>query len=1248
MAFSILQWNCRSIFNKLPEFKYYLSSLQELPDFICLQETFLSTKYNPHISGYSLVRKDRPLAQGKGGGICMFIKTGINYNELYDFEDIDGNEEIMAIEVNGITLVNLYNKPNNHLSINTLNALSKFKKVLVVGDFNAHHPMWGSSRLNYSGSVLADWLRSTDYIMLNTSKPTYISDSNPHSWSLLDLSIASPNLANCCNTIVTADYNGSDHCIVLTHIKGNIRLNKTFIPRWSINRANWDAFKTLCGTRLNNSLFTGCIDKCVENISESIISAATESIPKTKPSAKPSVPWWNKSCTSAVKARNHAFHRMRRITTPENVFIYKRKKAEARKTIHEAKINSWQEYCNSLNNNSKLTQVWKTLKRFSGRSNNFGVSVLYENNKIAKSDHEKADLLAKQFYSVSSTNNFQQEFLQRKHIITNLCAKSISSTRNLDPRLNMPLTANEFGACLRYTKNTAPGGDQICYEMLKHLSDSSINVIIKLFNRIWFSGEFPSLWRHSIVIPIHKNGKPIQHPLSYRPISLTSNLCKTMEKIVAKRLTWYLEHNNLIHLSQSGFRHRRRSTDNLIRLHDTIYKALANDRSVMAVFLDIEKAYDMVYKDALLLKLLRLGINGPIFNFIKSFITNRTFQVRVSSSYSEVNNLENGIPQGSILSPILFSIMINDLPECLDCPTALYADDFCFFQVGRDISELQNNMKKNLHKVFVWCQDWGFKISTTKSAALLFSKRKKLPKLCLEINSFTIPFKNEYKYLGVLFQSNGSYINHVKNIVHKCEKRLNILRSIKGTSWGASKLPMIALYRALIRSVTDYAQEVYFSKDVQRYIEQIQNQALRLCTGAMKSTPIVCLQHSCNELPPQLRYEQLCLNYKAHLLTFKSHPAHTVISDSWYNWYPNNLNYKSFHMFTDHFFTDFLDTNSFPSSIISNILLTPILPYWTLAPFHLDLFLLNHACLNSNAVSVQQLFLEHIHNNYNDFLLIYTDGSKSTLGTSSSFYVHRFDFKQVTKLTKFSSVFTAELFAILQTLYWISTKRYKKNVIITDSLSSLQAISHCTFGKNVLVNKILMLHSFLVKSGLEISFIWVPSHSGIYGNEMADKLAKLETSNSPPNAFGQIARKQIDVSINFLEMKSIIKNYVYTLWDKLYKSSVTGSFYKFIFPSVFVSSSSCSPIFFRLRTGHCKLKYHLSRLQIYPSGVCPFCPALEDVPHYLLNCKKHTKFRNILRNQLANHDLTLTISSVLSDLAESFVIEYVKNTGYSL
>ena len=246
--------------------------------------------------------------------------------------------------------------------------------------------------------------------------------------------------------------------------------------------------------------------------------------------------------------------------------------------------------------------------------------------------------------------------------------------------------------------------------------------------------------------------------------------------------------------------------------------------------------------------------------------------------------MENGVPQGSILSPILFAILINDLPDVFSCPAALYMQTIAVF--GKtDISQLDYIIQDNLNTVQTWCSKWGFKISLPKSAAVLFTRKRTVPDIKIKSNQTEIPIKSEFKYLGIMFQSNGSYNKHNKYAVNKCNKRLNLLRAIKGTSWGSSKAPMLTLHRSLIRSITDHGMEIYFnSSNENRYeIEKIQNEALRLCTGALKSTPVYSLLHACNEMPPNIRYLQLCLFYRTHLLTFSEHPTLSVIQDCWFD-----------------------------------------------------------------------------------------------------------------------------------------------------------------------------------------------------------------------------------------------------------------------------------------------------------------------------------------------------------------------------
>ena len=293
----------------------------------------------------------------------------------------------------------------------------------------------------------------------------------------------------------------------------------------------------------------------------------------------------------------------------------------------------------------------------------------------------------------------------------------------------------------------------------------------------------------------------------------------------------------------------------------------------------LEKAYDLVYKDILLIKLLNLGVTGFMLNFIAAFLTNRSFQVRISSTHSHVKHLHNGIPQGSVQSPLLFAVIINDLPTCLTSEVALFADDVCFWETDTDIKVLNKLAQSSLNKINAWCNINGFKMSINKSAALLFTKKRKNKQVSLILNNQTIEVKHQFKYLGIIFQENGLYNAHFRYVHDKCLKRINLLRMLKGTSWGVSKDPLLCIYRALIRPIIEYGMEIYFnsSDSTLKQIEKIQTECLRICAGAMRSTPINCLQVHCNEMSLKLKFEQLCLNFRAYLGTFANHPSSSVI-----------------------------------------------------------------------------------------------------------------------------------------------------------------------------------------------------------------------------------------------------------------------------------------------------------------------------------------------------------------------------------
>lgn len=249
-----------------------------------------------------------------------------------------------------------------------------------------------------------------------------------------------------------------------------------------------------------------------------------------------------------------------------------------------------------------------------------------------------------------------------------------------------------------------------------------------------------------------------------------------MERIIVRRLSHILEPRGILTNIQSGFRKGRSTTDALVRVSNDVDKALRMKELMTIVYFDIEKAYDTMWREGLLIKLSSMGIGGRLYNWIMDFLTGRKIQVKVGSEVSIKFDVDNGIPQGSVISPILFNIMING---CIR--SALYADD------GRNVSYVLGNIRKAIREVEMWSYKWGFKMSTRKSCYMMFTKKRKCHDERLTLYEQPMVNVNEFKYLELLFDSRSPWKTHIKHLETKYKKVINLLRAVAGCDWGADR-----------------------------------------------------------------------------------------------------------------------------------------------------------------------------------------------------------------------------------------------------------------------------------------------------------------------------------------------------------------------------------------------------------------------------------------------------------------------------
>ena len=361
-----------------------------------------------------------------------------------------------------------------------------------------------------------------------------------------------------------------------------------------------------------------------------------------------------------------------------------------------------------------------------------------------------------------------------------------------DEPYNSPFTLEELQLSIHQTRPASVGPDGVHIFMLQNASESAIQLLLSIFNEIWSTNTFPDSWRIAEVIPILKQGKNPLLITNYRPISLTSVLCKVFERIVNNRLTWFLESNNLITKHQCGFRAGRSTTDQLLFLKESIQAAFLQKYHVLAVFLDLNKAFDVIWRCLILSTLHKWEIRGHLAKFIQNFLSSRQFYVRIGPTHSLLHLLLNGVSQGSVLSPTLFNIAINVLTEQIQAPIrfSIFADDLVMFIVCSDVilgNEILQNAVDVLHS---WATKNGFVFSPTKTTAVHFCRNRRCThEINIHIENSNITSSDSVKYLGMIFDNKLCWKPHIDNLKKNCMKKLNIIKKLANTTYGSDLSP---------------------------------------------------------------------------------------------------------------------------------------------------------------------------------------------------------------------------------------------------------------------------------------------------------------------------------------------------------------------------------------------------------------------------------------------------------------------------
>ena len=1236
MVLNIIQWNLNGFFPRRDNVQLLIKEFN--PALICLQETNFKDAFCAKIGGYDSVFKNRTHTNFASGGVAIYIKKSIHQTKIH----LNTNLEAVALSFiapNEICICNVY-IPNRHdFNLADLkNLIDQLPKpFILVGDFNSHNQLWGSKSTDSRGKKIEKLLlENDDIILLNDDQPTHFNISNA-SFSSIDLSFCSASISHRLDWEAKEDLYDSDHFPIKLELQNPLPTLFNFTSRWKFPKADWVLYGEIMNSKIEQlkipSFGNGVdIDDLVAELVETITEAANISIPKTtQTSFKHQVPWWNSEIDEAIRKKKHAFNVYKKHNTTENMIEFKRLRAFSRRKIRSSSRKSWTDFISSLKFNTPSSEIRRKLNAIGGRTTTTRITALQKTDgSITTDSTEIADELADNYASNSSDTNYDEHFLAFKLENETISDPRFKEDKNLI--INSPLLLTELISALESTKNSSPGPDRIPNILLKNLPLKALNYLLVVFNYIWIQKCFPKKWREAHIVPIAKPGKDKLRVGSYRPIALTCNMCKLMEKIINRRLRWFLEKEGFFNVHQSAFREHRSTLDALANLETNICDAFINNQHLLAVSLDIEKCYEMVWRYRILQMLVASGIDGAMLIFVRNFLMKRFIEVRVNGFLSKRVELINGVPQGSVLSVTLFLITFNDITRCIPRPIkkSIFADDLTVYCSGKDLLTTQEILQDCLDNLLKWAQKTGFKFSNSKSVCILFSKSKTgNQEPALYLNNHELEVVKETKILGLIFDTKLTWIPHLKYLRTDCNKRLNIIRTLSKRNWGADQKLLTNTYKATVRAKLDYGSIFYNSakQTTLDMISTIHNAGLRISMGAFFSSPISSILPEAGDTPLDFRRKQLTLIYASSIASTPSNPA-----------YANIFLGKFQDLYMDHpraVLPLYIRVKSYLQEI--NLELPLIakrrchdFPFWD---FSAPTIIIEMCKLPKNQTSSNSYKngLNAILASFPNYTHIYTDGSKSKTGCGCSVITPNEELQF--NLPEYYCVFRCETFAILQALKFIERSSDLLFVIMSDSLSAIEAVTSVNKFDHITQEIQETLFS-LRERGKKITIVWVPSHMGIEGNDRADLLAKSACSLPVPEA---------PIPVYYKDLKNLITISVKNLWNEKWKTDEITKLHqvrKDIFEKtqILLENRKDQVVLTRLRIGHTHLTHSHLINKVDPEN-CDTCEVTLSIKHILMDCPKYLTRRN-------HHKIGTNYRRMLNDpVTFDKVLKFLDNIG---